>query len=63
MHQHADVRHKPLCLIRYLQCTGMELDLPSLFGLLCTAALIGGDPATPAHPALGLNEGPVGQPR
>jgi hypothetical protein len=25
----------------------MELDLPSLYGLLCTAVLIGRDPATP----------------
>ncbi len=27
----------------------MELDLQSLFGLLCTAVLIGWDPATPSH--------------
>ncbi len=31
----------------------MELDLPSLFGLLCTAVLIGWDPATPPPPHLG----------
>ncbi len=28
----------------------MELDLQSLFGLLCTAVLIGWDPATPPFP-------------
>jgi hypothetical protein len=28
----------------------MELDLQSLFGLLCTAVLIGCDPATPPSP-------------
>ncbi len=28
----------------------MELDLPSLFGLLCTAVLIGWDPTTPPLP-------------
>jgi hypothetical protein len=28
----------------------MELDLQSLFGLLCTAVLIGGDLATPQLP-------------
>jgi hypothetical protein len=39
----------------------MELDLPSLFGLLCTAFLIGCDPATPR---IGLiYEGAIGQPR
>ncbi len=38
----------------------MELDLPSLFGLLCTALLIGCDPAT----LIGLiYEGAIGQPR
>ncbi len=31
----------------------MELDLQSLFGLLCTAVLIGRDPATPPLPPLG----------
>jgi hypothetical protein len=43
----------------------MELDLQSLFGLLCTAVLIGGEPATSPHPlAFGLiYEGAVGQPR
>jgi hypothetical protein len=30
----------------------MVLDLQSLFGFLCTAALIGGDPATPPHPRI-----------
>jgi hypothetical protein len=30
----------------------MELDLQSLFGLLCTAVLIGGDPATPPRPRI-----------
>jgi hypothetical protein len=28
----------------------MELDLQSLFGLLCTAVFIGGDPAAPTLP-------------
>jgi hypothetical protein len=32
----------------------MEFDLQSLFGLLCTAVLIGWDPATPPSPAFGL---------
>jgi hypothetical protein len=33
----------------------MELDLQSLFGLLCTVVvLIGGDPTIPPHPYLGL---------
>ncbi len=33
----------------------MELDLQSLFGLQCTAVLIGGDPTTPPPPpAFGL---------
>ena len=47
----------------------MELDLQSLFGLLCTAVLIGRDPATlPPPPAFGLThirgaEGAVDQPR
>ncbi len=42
----------------------MELDLQSLFGLLCTAALIGWDPANPPLPAFGLiYEGAIGQPR
>jgi hypothetical protein len=43
----------------------MELDLQSLFGLLCKAVLIGCDPAIPP-PAFGLiNEGALGlgQPR
>ncbi len=31
----------------------MELDLRSLFGLLCTAVLIGWDPTTPLPPHLG----------
>jgi hypothetical protein len=40
----------------------MELDLRSLFGLLCTAVLIGWGPATPP-PAFGLiYEGSIGQP-
>jgi hypothetical protein len=40
----------------------MELDLQNLFGLLCTAVLIGGNPSPP--PAFGLNyEGAIGQPR
>jgi hypothetical protein len=30
----------------------MELDLQSLFGLLCTAAIIGWDPATPPPPRI-----------
>jgi hypothetical protein len=45
----------------------MELDLQSLFGLMCTAVLIGGDPATssiPPPPTLGLiYEGAIGQPK
>jgi hypothetical protein len=43
----------------------MELDLQSLFGLLCTAVLIGRDPATPPPlPAFGLiYEDAIGQPR
>ncbi len=42
----------------------MELDLQSLFGLQCTAVLIGRDPATPPPPAFGLiYEGSIGQPR
>jgi hypothetical protein len=43
----------------------MELDLQSLFGLLCTALIIGCDPATPpSSPAYGLiYEGAIGQPR
>jgi hypothetical protein len=42
-----------------------ELELQSLFGLLCTAVLIGWDPATPPLPlAFGLiYEGAIGQPR
>ncbi len=40
----------------------MELDLQSLFGLLCTAVLIGGDPATPPPP-LPTHSGAIGQPR
>jgi hypothetical protein len=36
----------------------MELDLQSLFGLLCTAVLIGWDPAFGL-----LYEGAIGQPR
>ncbi len=41
----------------------MELDLQSLFGLLCTAVHIGWDPASPPHPsAFGLiHEGAIGQ--
>jgi hypothetical protein len=40
----------------------MELDLQSLFGLLCTAVLNGRDPAT--TPAFGLlYEGAIGQQR
>jgi hypothetical protein len=30
----------------------IELDLQSLFGLLCTAVLIGRDPATPPLPRI-----------
>jgi hypothetical protein len=43
----------------------MELDLQSLFGLLCAAVLIGCDPAPPPPPpALGLiYNGAIGQPR
>jgi hypothetical protein len=42
----------------------MELDLQSLFGLLCTPVLIGWDPVTPYPPAFGLiYEGAIGQPR
>ena len=43
----------------------MELDLQSLFGLLCTAVLIGWDPSTPPLPThLGLiYEGDIGQQR
>jgi hypothetical protein len=41
----------------------MELDLQSLFGLLCTAVLIGWDSPTPP-PAFGLiYEASIGQPR
>jgi hypothetical protein len=40
----------------------MELDLLSLFGLLCTAVLIDGDPAAHPPPAFGLiYEGAIGQ--
>ncbi len=43
----------------------MELDLQSLFGLLCTAVLIGRDPRiSPPPPAFGLiYEGAIVQPR
>ncbi len=42
----------------------MDIDLQSLFRLLCTAVLTGWDPATPLPPALGLiYEGAIGQPR
>jgi hypothetical protein len=42
----------------------MELDLQSLFELLCTALLICWDLATPSLPAFGLiYEGVIGQPR
>ncbi len=44
----------------------MELDLQSLFGLLCTAVLISWEPATPPLPPhLGsyIYEGAIGQPR
>jgi hypothetical protein len=43
----------------------MELDLQSLFGLLCTAVLIGLDPCNYSPPpAFGLiYEGAIGQPR
>jgi hypothetical protein len=43
----------------------MELDLQSLFGLLCTAVLIGRDPVTPPpFTSFGLMyEGAIGQPR
>jgi hypothetical protein len=41
----------------------MELDLPSVFGLLCTAVLIERDHATPP-PAFGLiYKSAIGQPR
>jgi hypothetical protein len=30
----------------------MDLDLQSLFGLMCTAVLIGWDPATPPYPRI-----------
>jgi hypothetical protein len=40
----------------------IELDLQSLFGLLCTAVLIGGDLATPPPPAF-TRELSVGQDR
>jgi hypothetical protein len=45
--------------------TCLELDLQSLFGLLCTAVLIGLDPVTTPLPlAFGLiYEGAIGQPR
>ncbi len=51
-----------VCLTHRLN---MELDLRSLFGLLCTAVLIGWDPAThPFPPAFGLiYEGAIGLPR
>jgi hypothetical protein len=39
----------------------MELDLQSLFGLLCTAVLIGNCPPPPAFGV--LYEGAIGQPR
>ena len=38
----------PLHPIQY----SLELDLQSLFGLLCTAVFIGRDPATPPAPRL-----------
>ncbi len=44
----------------------MKLNIQSLFGLLCTAARIGWDPATPPlpPPAFGLiYEDAIGQPR
>ncbi len=43
----------------------MALDLQSLFGLLCTAVLIGTTQhPPPPHPAFGLtNEGAIGQQR
>jgi hypothetical protein len=43
----------------------MELDLQSLIVLLCTAVLIGGDPATPPSPRIWAHiRGPYcGQPR
>jgi hypothetical protein len=40
----------------------MELEFQSLFGLLCTAALIDCDPATPPAYVL-IYEGAIGQPR
>ncbi len=49
-----------------LRKLNMELDLQSLFGLLCTAVLlIGWDPATtPLPPHLGsYSRAPIGQPR
>jgi hypothetical protein len=54
-----------LSLLFLYHWLNMELDLQSLFGLLCTAVLIGWGPATsPNSPAFGLiYEGAIGQPR
>ncbi len=58
-------------LYMYVLCAryhrlNMELDLQSLFGLLCTAALIGWDLATPPPPPSRIRahiyEGAIGQP-
>ena len=54
-----------LFVIHFIHRLNMELDLQSLFGLLCTAVLIGWDPATsPLPAAFGLiYEGAIGLPR
>ncbi len=56
--------HRSKCAgYRTIHSLNMELDLQSLFGLLCTAILIGWDPAVPPLlPAFGLiYEGAIGQ--
>ncbi len=43
----------PVTVYRWGHRLNIELDLKSLFGLLCTAVLIGWDPATPPTPRVG----------
>jgi hypothetical protein len=62
------IRPLPCPILYKLKCyhrLNIELDLLSLFGLLCTAVLVGLDPATPPLPPhLGLyTRGAIGQPR
>ncbi len=58
-------RQSILKVITHNHRLNMKLDLQSLFGLLCTAVLIGWDPTTsPPLPAFGLiYEGAIGQPK